>query len=301
MTSQAMPAMGDTGVERLRAVLAELRQRNSQQFEAGLEQRKLAEREWANFSRDKHCSAESGGTEEQRRGNAKWYSTVQESVEYRNRWLRTYVPGKVFLDYACGDGWETLKAAKMGAALAIGLDISNISVANGAEMAEREGLADRCAFLEGDCEATGLPDESVDAVLCSYMLHHLNLDHAYPELYRILKPGGRILACEALNYNPVIKLYRQLTPEMRTEWEKAHILSLRDVRRARKYFEVGEVRFWHLFSVLSAFVRRVDPLFKIALPSLNAVDRALLKIPGLRLMAWQFSFELIKPGKPTSD
>src|SRR5260370_33458306 len=86
--------------------------------------------------------------------------------------------------------FRSLKAARMGAALAMGLDVSNISVANASEAASNAGLADRCVFIEGDCEATGLPDNSVDLILCSYMLHHLNLDHAYPELHRILQPGG---------------------------------------------------------------------------------------------------------------
>ena len=44
-----------------------------------------------------------------------------------------------------------------------------------------------------------------------------------------------VLGVEALDYNPLIKLYRQLTPDMRTEWEKAHILSLKDLRFAQKF------------------------------------------------------------------
>src|SRR5947209_1345060 len=151
MTSQQASAPArDTVLNRpddLRVVLEKLRQRDSRKFEAALEPRKLDERNWANFSRDKHA-ADADGTEEQRRGNAKWYSTTHESLDYRNAWLAAHVPGKVFLDYACGDGWEAIKVAKMGAALSIGLDISNISVQNGAEAAAREGLSSRCVFLE---------------------------------------------------------------------------------------------------------------------------------------------------------
>jgi len=93
------------------------------------------------------------------------------------------------------------------------------------------------------------------------MLHHLDLTHAYPELHRILKPGGHLLASEALNYNPLIQLYRRLTPEMRTDWAKEHIPSLKDVRAAKQYFEVGEIRYWHLSSVLGAFLRGVPSIF----------------------------------------
>jgi ubiquinone/menaquinone biosynthesis C-methylase UbiE len=279
----------------LRAALEALRARNSQELATTLNERKHKEREWANFSRDKHLVNSYGKTKEQHRGNAKWYSTTQLSLGYRDAWLEEKVAGKVFLDYACGDGLETLKTARMGAALALGIDVSNVSVANATEAAKREGLADRCIFMEGDCEATGLPDGSVDVILCSYMLHHLDLNYAYPEMHRILKPGGCVLACEALNYNPLIKLYRKLTPEMRTEWEKEHILSLKDVRAAKRFFSVGEIRYWHLFSVLGGFLRGAPGLFRVAMPVLNAADSLLVRIPGVQLMAWQFSFELFKP------
>src|SRR5579859_23422 len=282
-------------IDKLRAVLGRLGARNSSEFAASLEERKGQERQWANFSRDRRSSTNSDGTEEQRRGNAKWCSTTQLSLEYRNAWLAEKVPGKVFLDYACGDGLEAIKAARMGAALSIGIDVSNVSVANAAGAAAREGLSETCVFIEGDCEVTGLPDASVDVVLCSYMLHHLDLGYAYPELYRILKPGGCILACEALNYNPMIKFYRAVTPEMRTEWEKHHILSLKVVRKAKKYFNVGAIRYWHLLSILGAFVRKAPLVFGVVMPILNAIDRILLRIPGVQLLAWQFSFELHKP------
>ena len=279
----------------LRGALETLRTRKSVEVAATLDERKQSERQWANFSRDKRLTNSRGETKEQHRGNAKWYSTTQLSLYYRNSWLAERVPGKVFLDYACGDGLETLKAARLGAALAIGIDVSNISVANAADAAVREGLADQCVFIEGDCEATGLPDRSVDVILCSYMLHHLDLTHAYPEMHRILRPGGCVLACEALNYNLLIKLYRQLTPHMRTEWEKEHILSLKDVRAAKRFFDVGELRYWHMLSPLGGFLRGVPGLFSMAMPVLNAADRLLVRIPGVQLMSWQFSFELFKP------
>jgi ubiquinone/menaquinone biosynthesis C-methylase UbiE len=279
----------------LHAALKHLQARRSGEFAATLEERKRSERQWANFSRDKRLANSRGETKEKHRGNAKWYATTQLSLKYRDAWLAERVPGRVFLDYACGAGLETLKAARMGAALAIGIDVSNISVANATHDAAREGLADRCVFIEGDCEATGLPDRSVDVILCSYMLHHLDLTYAYPEMHRILKPGGCVLACEALNYNPLIKLYRKLTPDMRTKWEKEHILSLKEVRAAKRFFDVGEIRYWHLFSPLGGFLRGVPSLFGIAMPVLNAADRLLVRIPGVQLMSWQFSFELFKP------
>jgi hypothetical protein len=102
-----------------------------------------------------------------------------------------------------------------------------------------------------------------------------------------MTPGGKVFAFEALDYNPAIKLYRRLTPEMRTEWEKSHILSLADVNFAHRFFDIGEMRFWHIASILG-------PHAPAALPLLNSIDAVLTRIPGLRLMAWMFTFELIK-------
>ncbi len=53
-----------------------------------------------------------------------------------------------------------------------------------------------------------LDDNYIDAIICSGMLHHLDLSYAFLELRRILRAEGKILAAiEALNYNPAIKLY----------------------------------------------------------------------------------------------
>jgi SAM-dependent methyltransferase len=276
-------------------VLERLRSRNSEEFFEHLEERKKKEREWANLVRDRGTEAVTETTNEDAHPNFKWYSTTQLSDDYRSQWLAKHVPGKIVLDYACGDGGETHRAARMGASLAIGIDVSDVSIQNAARTAARECISERCFFIEGDCENTGLPENSVDVILCCGMLHHLDLAKAYPEMHRILKPGGLVFAQEALNYNPIIKLYRRLTPELRTEWEKQHILSLRDVRAARKYFKVGEIRYWHLTCMLAAVARRVPSLFQPLSRVLNDVDRGLLAIPGLQMLAWQFTFELIKP------
>ena len=108
-----------------------------------------------------------------------------------------------------------------------------------------------------------------------------------------MAPGGKCLAIEALDYNPLIRWYRRRTPELRTAWEKEHILSMKDVRHARQYFDVPTPKFWHLFSVLCTPLRNT-PLLRPALAVASGLDAVLLKIYPLSLMAWQFSFEMRK-------
>ncbi len=230
---------------------------------------------------------------EQGFANKRFYTTTDLSKRYLVDWLRTNAKDRVFLDYACGAGAQCIDAARHGAALAIGIDISPGSIDVARRQAEAAGVGERTHFFVGDCENTGLPDNSIDTVLCSGMLHHLDLSYAFPELRRILKPGGKILAFEALNYNPVIRMYRQRTPEMRTTWEKTHILSLKEVRLASYFFEVKNVKFWHLFSILATPLRKTG-LFQPALTLFNALDRVLLRVYPISLMAWVFTFELQK-------
>src|SRR5207245_1644472 len=139
------------------------------------------------------------------------------------------------------------------------IDISGVSIQNARRAAQDRGLEDRTYFLRTDCEETGLPSSSVDIVVCAGVLHHLDVTRAFLEIQRILAPGGRVMAFEALDYNPLIKLYRNRNVHQRTEWEKAHILSLNEVRLARRFFRLGEIRYFHLTSMLGVWLPGLLP------------------------------------------
>ena len=64
---------------------------------------------------------------------------------------------------------------------------------NSADNAVAANVGARCRFLQRDCEDTGLPADAFEAGLCNGMLHHLDLNRAFPELHRILAPGGRLV------------------------------------------------------------------------------------------------------------
>lgn len=273
-------------VDALRKSLSDLSAISDRQWIDGLDERKRKELEFHDRDRDRALiQSLDNDTYERFYGNKKYYQATGQSKAYVDKWIRREAKGKIFLDYACGNGANAIKAAKAGAALSVGLDISAVSVANATRDAADAGVSANSCFVQADAENTKLPDSSVDAIVCSGMLHHLDLGYAFPELQRILAPGGVILGVEALDYNPFIKLYRMLTPDMRTEWEKAHILSLKDLRFAKKFFELGEVRYWHVLSIIGG-------KFPILLPLLDSLDVVLTRIPGLQLMAWIFTFEL---------
>ena len=229
--------------------------------------------------------------------NRRFYAATAPVESYVSEWTRRHVAGKVFLDYACGNGRNAIRAARQGAALAIGIDISEVSVENASRAAAAAGVGDRCVFLQRDCEDTGLPGAAIDVCVCSSMLHHLDLDRAYPELARILAPGGRILGHEALAYNPLIQLYRALTPKLRTAWEAKHILTLADVRKAERWFLVGEVRYFLMTSPVATLLPG-GAIRRTALAVAHGVDFFLTRVPLLNRLSWQFTFELVNRENP---
>lgn len=279
-------------VQALRRELDKLALVTNEEWLQSLDARKLAELEFHNRNRDWQILAKDlpQDTYDKFYGNRKYYLAAQRSKDYVGNWIDRYAPGKIFLDYACGNGGMARRAARAGAELVIGVDISDISIANAKAAALEEGLSANTYFVQGDAENTRLPGDSIDTIICSGMLHHLDLSYAFPELRRILKPGGRILAVEALDYNPLIKLYRLMTPAMRTEWEKAHILSLKDISFARRFFDVGDIKYWHITSYVGGKIPTL-------LPALAAFDRILENIPLVQLMAWIFTFELVRSGR----
>jgi len=271
----------------LKSYLDDIDRISDTEWKSSLSSRKIKELEFHDRDRDASRieQVKNEDTYEKFYGNKKYYSTTQRSRTYTRNWIEDECQDKIFLDYACGNGANALHAANSGALLALGLDISSVSVLNARKASENIG---NIRFIQADAENTKLPDNSIDRIICSGMLHHLDLSYAFPELRRILKPGGKLLAIEALDYNPAIKFYRMMTPDMRTEWEKAHILSLRDLDFAKRFFEIGEVKYWHVVGYAAA-------KFKMLGNSLEIVDRFLENLPYIQRMAWTFTFELIKP------
>jgi SAM-dependent methyltransferase len=101
--------------------------------------------------------------------------------------------GSTLLDLACGRGaYGLLIAQKSGASL-VGVDFSAQALAEAGEQAARMGVSN-ASFRVGELTATGLPDASVDAVLCTDAIQFADEPAlAYSEICRVLKPGGRVV------------------------------------------------------------------------------------------------------------
>jgi ubiquinone/menaquinone biosynthesis C-methylase UbiE len=228
--------------------------------------------------------------------NFKYYSIEAHSLALMKRWLTEHCRNASVLDYCCGNGEESIFVAQQGARHVVGIDISPVSIKNCRARARQEALEDRVEFRVMDAEALEFPDDSFDLITEYGVLHHLELDRAMGELARVLKPGGSIVCTETLAHNPLIQLYRRLTPKLRTAWEVDHIINRRSFDIMRRHFGQVEPHFFHLTTLAAVPLRRM-PVFRPVLQTLRAVDRVLLSLPGIRWQAWQVVFKLSAPSK----
>lgn len=228
--------------------------------------------------------------------NKKFYSITRKSNQFVKNFIIKYGANKKILDYCCGSGKQTLFFAGLGVKEAVGIDISDVSINLAKEEAKKIGLENKATFFVMDAEKTEFPDNSFDLIVCSGVLHHLDINRAYKELARILKSDGKIICDEPLIYNPIFQLYRKMTPKLRTAWELEHILSKKEINNTKKYFNHTETKFFHLATLLAVPFRKL-PGFNFILSILEKIDFVLLKLPFLKWWAWQIIFILSKPKK----
>jgi ubiquinone/menaquinone biosynthesis C-methylase UbiE len=182
--------------------------------------------------------------------------------------------GKTVLDYGCGRGEASLRYLANGAERVQGIDISPVYIEQAAVAARKAGCSkDRCSFRVMDAHALDYQDETFDLVIGLGILHHLDAGIALSEIYRVLKPGGRVLVQEPLADNPLLKLFRLLTPSARTEDEAPftgaqieHLLQEEDWKAEVIYFGIVEAPVAMATSVLmprrpeNALLRLADRL-----------------------------------------
>jgi SAM-dependent methyltransferase len=121
-------------------------------------------------------------------------------------------PGDTLLDLACGRAGYGLTVARGSGARLVGIDVSAEALVQAREQAARLGVADAW-FRVGRLTASGLPDASADAVLCTDAIQFSDdPSAAYREIRRVAKAGGRVaLTC----WEPVDRDDERLSARLR--------------------------------------------------------------------------------------
>ena len=205
----------------------------------------------------------------------KYYSINKIAQEKYYDIISKNCKNKNLLEYGCGVG-DNIEIFQNLGALTTGIDISDEGIKKATEKINGD-------FFVMNVEDTQFEDNSFDIIVGTGIIHHLNLKNIYLETSRILNKKGHAVFIEPLGHNPIINLYRKLTPNIRTVDE--HPLLRKDIKQLKEYFLNVETQYFSLFTLLSVPFRN-SFIFNFLFKILYLIDQIILKIPLIREWAW---------------
>ena len=185
------------------------------------------------------------------------------------------------LDYGCGTGGSIRKVSEFNPKKITGIDISEVSIDKA--KSSLDNLKVNSELFVENCEKTKFEDSKFDFVYGTGILHHLQTSSCINEIFRLLKPGGKMLFIEPLGTNPIINIYRKLTPNSRSKDE--HPLLNRDFEFMREKFSSIKIKYYG-FLTLIFFPFYNNPEKSSFYNFLQNADQYLFKIGLFRKLAW---------------
>ena len=124
----------------------------------------------------------------------------------RVRMLSSHLkPGMTLLELGCGTGSFTRELARSGAEV-FAIDVSPELL----EIANANCSAPNVQYQIQNAYALTYSEGTFDSVVGSSVLHHLEIEAAIRDMYRVLKPGGTIYFTEPNMLNPQIAIQKNI-------------------------------------------------------------------------------------------
>jgi SAM-dependent methyltransferase len=222
----------------------------------------------------------------------KYYSVTRASEALVDSVLDRVPPGSRVLELGCGVTNHAEELGRRGMDV-VAIDLSPVAVGEMRDRVHSAGLDDRVSVRVMNAEDLDFAAGSCDLVVGTGILHHLDLEAVYEQLAQVLANDGVGVFVEPLGRNPLINLYRALTPRMRTADE--HPLVEADFDHARRHFASVRVDYFNTLSLGAVPFRRSDR-FDGILTRLEAADAGMFtRWPRSRALAWTSVIQLRRP------
>ena len=201
----------------------------------------------------------------------------------------------VMLDFGCGTGSRTVHLFPAGWSL-IGIDISKESI----NIAQSKGAAtiQGTQYFVMDGEAMSFSNNKFDLIVDYGSFSSLRMDLAIPEMVRVLKPGGSIIAIETLGHNWLFNCKRKwnVFRGNRTTWAADHIMKKAEWRKMSTHFETIHIDYYGLTGlILVPLIRFLPRKIKIIFAKyFYTIDQQLFKVQMLKSLAFKTVVQLTR-------
>jgi SAM-dependent methyltransferase len=193
-------------------------------------------------------------------------------------------PGMTVLELGCGAGYFTQELARSGADI-VAIDVSPELL----EIAKTNCSSPNVQYQIQNAYALSYSEAVFDSVVGSSVLHHLEIEEALRDIYRVLKPMGTIYFTEPNMLNPQIAIQKNIP------WIKR---KLGDSPDETAFFRWS---LWRLLERTGYRDVRIDPFdflhpkTPIALiDSVNAFGQFLENVPGISEFAGSLYLRAVK-------
>lgn len=186
------------------------------------------------------------------------------------------------LEIGCSTGENIERLLKKHPFYAHGIDISTRAVEAARLRLAKFSPSTKVEVM--DANNLSYPDKSFDFCFGSGVMHHLQLSQAFVEARRVVKADGKLIFMEPLVTNPLIQLYRRLTPAACSADETP--LTLVHISNIHQIFREVTMEFFGFFSLLGLPLAPWPDFqahfFRLA----RRVDQVFFQLPGAWRLAW---------------
>jgi len=180
------------------------------------------------------------------------------------------VEGKKVLEFGCGEGWLTKILASRGAEV-WAFDISKEAIRTAQGYLQSKNLQTKVHLSQMTAEKLTYDSNMFDLVVGNAILHHIDLYEGIKQIKRVLRDGGKAYFMEPLGHNPLLNLYRLMTPNKRSKdeaplrFEQLAIIkeSFCKFSHEEYYLTAMLGLFWHFFGMNNIMLKTRDLLFKL--------------------------------------
>jgi ubiquinone/menaquinone biosynthesis C-methylase UbiE len=146
-----------------------------------------------------------------------------------------------------------------------------------------------------DAHSLNFKDSSFDIIVCYKSMFYIDLNKAFVELKRLLRPNGKIIILENISDNFIFHYYRYLKHILNNKNYSKEInkLKIKDLNLASKFFDYHEIVYFDFFTYFGKIIKDKFKI-KISYNFLKFLDNFFLNNLKLKSLSFTAIFVLKK-------